>query len=55
MPIPGTYKIANLEANAAAADISVTLEELGAIDKIFPAGAAAGGRHDYDRSKELNI
>ena len=55
VPIPGTYKIANLEANAAAADISLTEEELAAVIKIFPSGAAAGGRHDYDRSKELNI
>jgi aryl-alcohol dehydrogenase-like predicted oxidoreductase len=55
VPIPGTYKIANLEANGAAADISLTPDELTAIDKIFPLGAAVGGRHDYDRSKELNI
>jgi aryl-alcohol dehydrogenase-like predicted oxidoreductase len=55
VPIPGTYKIANLDANAAAADISLSAEELAAIDGIFPPGAAAGGRHDYDRSKELNI
>jgi aryl-alcohol dehydrogenase-like predicted oxidoreductase len=55
VPIPGTYKIANLEANAAAADISLTAEELAEIETIFPPGAAAGGRHDYDRSKELNI
>ena len=55
VPIPGTYKIANLEANAAAADISLTAAELDAINKIFPPGVAAGGRHDYDRSKELNI
>jgi aryl-alcohol dehydrogenase-like predicted oxidoreductase len=55
VPIPGTYKIANLEANAAAVDISLTVAELAQIDRIFPLGAAAGGRHDYDRSKELNI
>ena len=55
VPIPGTYKIANLEANAAAADVSLTPDDLAAIDRIFPLGAAAGGRHDYDRSKELNI
>ena len=55
VPIPGTYKIANLEANAAAAEISLDADELAAINRIFPAGAAAGGRHDYDRSKELNI
>ena len=56
VPIPGKYKIPYLEANAAAADIHLTAEELAAIDKIFPRdGAAAGGRHPYDRSKELNI
>jgi aryl-alcohol dehydrogenase-like predicted oxidoreductase len=55
VPIPGTYKISHLETNAAAADVKLTAEELAAIDKIFPPGAAAGTRHDYDRSKELNI
>jgi aryl-alcohol dehydrogenase-like predicted oxidoreductase len=56
VPIPGTYKIEHLEANAAAADIELTEPELAAIDRIFPRqGAAAGTRHDYDRSKELNI
>jgi aryl-alcohol dehydrogenase-like predicted oxidoreductase len=55
VPIPGTYKIPHLEANAAAADIDLTSDELAAIDKVFPPGAAAGTRHDYDRSKELNI
>jgi aryl-alcohol dehydrogenase-like predicted oxidoreductase len=56
VPIPGTYKLSHLEANAAAADIPLTAAELATIDKIFPReGAAAGGRHAYDRSKELNI
>lgn len=56
VPIPGTYNAAHLEANAAAADIRLTAAELGAIDQIFPReGAVAGGRHAYDRSKELNI
>jgi aryl-alcohol dehydrogenase-like predicted oxidoreductase len=56
VPIPGTYKIAHLKSNAAAADIHLTPEELAAIDRIFPReGAVAGTRHDYDRSKELNI
>jgi aryl-alcohol dehydrogenase-like predicted oxidoreductase len=56
VPIPGTYKIEHLEANAAAADIQLSNAELAAIDTIFPReGAAAGTRHDYDRSKELNI
>jgi aryl-alcohol dehydrogenase-like predicted oxidoreductase len=56
VPIPGTYKVAHLESNTAAADIILTAEELAAIDRIFPRdGAVAGTRHDYDRSKELNI
>jgi hypothetical protein len=33
----------------------LTPDDLAAVDKIFPSGAAAGARHDYDRSKELNI
>ena len=56
VPIPGTYKTQHLEANAAAAEIQLMAAELAAIDKIFPRdGAAAGARHAYDRSKELNI
>jgi aryl-alcohol dehydrogenase-like predicted oxidoreductase len=56
VPIPGTHRIAHLEENVAAADIHLSNDELAAIDKLFPRqGAAAGARHDYDRSKELNI
>jgi aryl-alcohol dehydrogenase-like predicted oxidoreductase len=55
VPIPGTYKIENLEANAAATDISLSADELAVVDRIFPLDAAAGSRHDYDRTRELNI
>jgi len=55
VPIPGTHQIAHLEENVRAADIVLTTEELVAIDKLLPQGAVAGARHDYDRSKELNI
>jgi aryl-alcohol dehydrogenase-like predicted oxidoreductase len=56
VPIPGTHQIAHLEENARAADIVLTAEELAAINRLFPQkGSAAGARHDYDRSKELNI
>ena len=55
VPIPGTHQIAHLEENVRAADIALTDDELAAIDKLFPQSAAAGARHDYDRSKELNI
>jgi aryl-alcohol dehydrogenase-like predicted oxidoreductase len=56
VPIPGTHRIAHLEENAAAADLVLTSNELAEIDQLFPQkGAAAGARHDYDRTKELNI
>lgn len=56
VPIPGTRQIRHLEENVRAVDIVLSTDELAAIDKLFPQkGAAAGARHDYDRSKELNI
>lgn len=55
VPIPGTRRISHLEENVRAADIVLTADELAAIDRLFPRGAAAGARHDYDRSQELNI
>lgn len=56
VPIPGTRRITHLEENAAASEIVLTSDELAEIDKLFPRqGAASGARHDYDRSKELNI
>ncbi|HEV8723396.1 MAG TPA: aldo/keto reductase [Candidatus Binatia bacterium] len=56
VPIPGTHRIHHLEENVCAADLVLTPDELVAIDKLFPQkGAALGARHDYDRSKELNI
>ncbi len=56
VPIPGTSRIAHLEENLQAADIALTAGELAEIDRVFPPrGAAAGARHDRDRSGELNI
>lgn len=56
VPIPGTHRIGHLEENAAATQIILTSNDLSGLDKLFPQkGAAAGARHDYDRSKELNI
>lgn len=45
VPIPGTRKIANLDSNAAAADLVLTDAELRAIEAVFPPGAAAGARY----------
>lgn len=56
VPIPGTHQIAHLEENAGAAKIELTSNDLATINKLFPQqGAAAGARHDRDRSSELNI
>lgn len=45
IPIPGTRRIANLDSNAGAVDISLSTEELGVINEIFPPDAAAGSRY----------
>jgi aryl-alcohol dehydrogenase-like predicted oxidoreductase len=44
-PIPGTTRLERLEENVAAAEISLTAEELAAIDAVAPKGFAAGTRY----------
>ena len=56
VPISGTLRISHLEENVRAADVVLSPEDLAVLDGLFPRnGAAAGARHDKDRSKELNI
>ncbi|HEY1233528.1 MAG TPA: aldo/keto reductase [Candidatus Binatia bacterium] len=56
VPIPGTRQIGHLEENVRATDVVLTAGDLAALDSLFPQkGAVAGARHEYDRSKELNI
>jgi len=43
--IPGTRSTSRLDENAAAADVTLTADELGAIDAIAPEGVAAGTRY----------
>lgn len=45
VPIPGTRRIDRLEANLAAADITLAADELQAIADCFPQGAVAGARY----------
>jgi aryl-alcohol dehydrogenase-like predicted oxidoreductase len=45
VPIPGTKRRSYLEENARALDVKLTAEELLAIEKVFPLGAAAGERY----------
>lgn len=44
--IPGTRAVERLEQNAAAADLTLSADELGRLDAIAPIGAAAGERYD---------
>jgi len=44
-PIPGTKRIKYLEENVGALDISLTKEELAAIDALLPKNSAAGMRY----------
>ena len=43
-PIPGTGRIAHLEQNVAALDVTLDADDLAKLDRAFPAGAAAGHR-----------
>jgi len=45
VPIPGTKRVRYIEENAAAADVTLTGEQLAALDDAMPAGAAAGDRY----------
>jgi len=54
VPIPGTRRIANLEENVAAVDVTLTADDLAAIEKVAPAGVAAGERYAPAGMKSLN-
>ena len=45
VPIPGTKRVTYVEENAAAAGISLTDEQLAALDAALPIGAVAGDRY----------
>ncbi|MBN3063469.1 aldo/keto reductase [Pectobacterium aquaticum] len=54
VPIPGTKRRHYLEENVAALDVTLTKEELAAIDAIFPPDAAAGERYGKESMAALN-
>ncbi|MCA6972674.1 aldo/keto reductase [Pectobacterium carotovorum] len=54
VPIPGTKRRRYLEENVAALDVTLTKEELAAIDAIFPLDAAAGERYGKESMAALN-
>ena len=45
VPIPGTKRVAYLEENLGALEVSLSPQELAQLDEIAPQGAAAGGRY----------
>ena len=45
VPIPGTKRVKFLEENAAAADITLTVEQRARLEDVAPKGAAAGARY----------
>ena len=54
VPIPGMRRIERLEENAAAADITLTENELHRLELIAPVGAAAGMRYPEPMMAALN-
>lgn len=54
VPIPGTRRKAHLEANAAAAEITLAAADLSLLDKAFSPGAAAGERMNSGRLARAN-
>ncbi|MDB6103117.1 MAG: aldo/keto reductase [Gammaproteobacteria bacterium] len=54
VPIPGTSSVKRLEENAGAAQITLSAQELGSIDRIAPKGIAAGTRYDEQSMRLLN-
>ncbi len=54
IPIPGASRIAHLEENIAAANISLTADDLARINEIAPQGVAAGERYPERGMKVLN-
>jgi aryl-alcohol dehydrogenase-like predicted oxidoreductase len=55
VPIPGAKSRKHLRENAAAATLALTVDELEEIDRVAPAGAAAGTRYPTAQMHRLNV
>ncbi len=53
--IPGTRSRARLEENAAAAAVTLSAEDVRALDEIAPKGVASGGRYDEAGLRMVNL
>jgi aryl-alcohol dehydrogenase-like predicted oxidoreductase len=54
VPIPGTKRRKYLEENAAAADVTLTQEDLRRIEEAMPKGSAAGERYTEQQMRAVN-
>jgi len=55
VPIPGTNHTANVEQNAAAAEVELTANEVSELDEMFAIGAGAGARSSPTVLKGLGL
>jgi len=55
VPIPGTKRMAYLEENVGALNVTLTEDDLLQIDKIAPKGAANGERYGKESMSSLNL
>ena len=53
VPIPGTRRVKYLEENVAAAEITLTQDDLTALDAAAPVGAATGDRYSAGMMETL--
>jgi aryl-alcohol dehydrogenase-like predicted oxidoreductase len=55
VPIPGTKRRSYLEQNVAAAEVTLSAEEIERLDEAFPVGAAEGERYPEAAMKTIGI
>jgi aryl-alcohol dehydrogenase-like predicted oxidoreductase len=55
VPIPGTKRRKYLEQNVGALDVALSAGDLAALDRILPAGAAAGERYPEAGMRAVNL
>jgi aryl-alcohol dehydrogenase-like predicted oxidoreductase len=55
VPIPGTKRVKYVEENAEAAEISLSADQLAALDEAMPAGVAAGERYPAEAMGSLEL
>lgn len=54
LPIPATTKIAHLEENVGACEVTLSSEDVAQLDAAFPAGIAAGTRYPAKQMPQMN-